>query len=227
MSRKLLTGLILLSLMAALLLLSCDKERIMESSEKVHDTEYIQLPPDTIMITDTVFVNDSVTVQTTDTVTIHTTDTVYQTNYVHDTVVTVQNHYDTVQVVDTVTLTQCDPNGFLAVSALQYYTDPMVIDFINQEFGYNDGWVFYLSTFQLDATQQSSTTYDLYGYIDYWTPDWSAYYPLEFYYRLTYTSGDPANPDNWQISEPPASAQNHTPGFKLLPPSSAVRSLQK
>jgi len=237
MARKLLTGIILLFAATAFLLVSCDKERIVESSERVHDTEYVQLPPDTILLTDTVFINDSVSVHSVDTVTVHSTDTVYQTNYVHDTVnqisyvydtvVTVQNHYDTTHIVDTVLTTQCNPNALLAVSALQFYTDPLVLDFINQEFQINDGWVFYLSTFQLDVTQQSSSVYDFYGFIDYWTPDWSAYYPLEFFYRMTFTGGDPADPNNWQISEPPAAASGHMPGVILVPQSSRALSLRK
>ncbi len=229
MPRRLVTGIILLFAAIAFVVASCDKERIVESTERTHDTEYVQLPPDTVLLTDTIYINDSVMVNHTDTVTVtvHTTDTLYQTNYVYDTVVTVQNHYDTTVVVDTVQTLQCNPNELLAVQAMEYHSDPQVIDFINQQFGYNDGWVFYLSTFQLDLTAQSSTVYDMYGYIDYWVPDWSAYYPLEFYWRMTFTGGDPADPDNWQIAEPPAAVSGHQPGVRIMPQNERPLSLSK
>jgi len=137
------------------------------------------------------------------------TDTVY----VIDTVVTVQHHYDTTEIVDTVLVTQCAPNEFLAMTALHYYTDPLVLEFIYQEFGLNEGWMFYLSTFQSEITVRSASVYDIYGLIDYWAPDWSGYYPLEYYWRMTYIGGDPADPDNWQIGEPPAAVSGHRPGI--------------
>lgn len=215
----------------------CDKEKITESTEYVHDIQYIQLPPDTVFHIDTVVNNDSVTVHVTDTVlmidTISTIDTVIQVNHVydtvtvHDTVVTVQNHYDTTTVIDTVLTIQCNPNEYFAVAALHYYSDPLVLEFAYEQFGYSDGWIFYLSSFQLDLTKQSSSVYDIYGYIDYWAPDWSGYYPLEFYWRMIYNGGDPADLDNWEIAEPPAKVGTHTPGIKLIAnPTEAQRTLR-
>jgi hypothetical protein len=228
MTRKLLTLSLATILLLILLATGCDKEKIVESTEYIHDVEYIQLPPDTVLRFDTVIINDSITVHDVDTVLAW--DTVVQVNHVydtvvvnhtvivHDTVVTVQQHYDTTILIDTVTVQQCTPNQNLAYTALEYYSDELVIQFINQEFGYTDGWVFYLSAYQSEITRQSATVYDLYGYIDYWTPDWSGYYPLEFFWRMTFTGGDPADPDNWAISEPPAAAPSgHTPGVRVAP----------
>jgi hypothetical protein len=60
--------------------------------------------------------------------------------------------------------------------------------------------------------------YDLYGYIDYWTPDWSGYYPLEFGYRLTFTGTDPTNPNDWDITEAPATGSSpHPGGLRIVP----------
>ena len=218
MTRKLL----LLSTMTVLALLllaaGCEKEKIVESTEYIHDVEYIQLPPDTVTVHDTVVVNDSVTVHDVDTVTVLDTVVVTNTVFVHDTVVTVQHHYDTTVLIDTVTVQQCTPNQNLAYTALESYSDELVIEFINQEFGYTDGWVFYLSAFQCEMTPRSASVYDIYGYIDYWTPDWSGYYPLEFYWRMTFTGGDPADPNNWDISEPPATVPSeHVPGVRVVP----------
>lgn len=199
----------------------CDKERIVESTEYIENTEYVEIPGDTVFRVDTVFNGDTVIVNNTDTVTVTLTDTLVQTDYdtvtTVDTVVTIENHYDTTVVVDTVETTLYSPNEFLAIAAVHYYNDPLVIQLINQEFGLDDGWIFYLSSFQLDLTQQSSSVYDIYGYIDYWTPDWSAYYPLEFYWRATYNGGDPANPDNWTLSTPPgATSASHSPGINII-----------
>jgi hypothetical protein len=238
MNRKILF-LILIGIAAVLLTAAgCDKEKIVESTEIVKETQYIQLPPDTIVRVDTVFRRDSVTVR--DTVIIHDTiiqpsgsvdtvtviDTVirvvnhYDTIVTIDTVVTIQHHYDTTIVIDTVVNSECGPNAFFATTALQYHTDPLVIDFINQEFGYDDGWVFYLSAWQSGYAVQSSKVYDIYGYIDYWTPEWDGYYTLEYYWRMTYVSGDPANPDNWRMTEPPSTAMattHHQAGLRLVP----------
>lgn len=203
----------------------CDKEKIVESTEYVHDVQYIQLPPDTVRLIDTVFNNDSVIVHVVDTV--HVMDTITQTNHVYDTVVVTQNHYDTTYLVDTVTLTQCNPNEYLAIEALEYYSDELVLQFAYEQFGYDDGWVFYLSSFQLELSKVSSSVYDIYGYIDYWAPDWSGYYPLEYYWRMTYTGGDPANLNNWEISDPPAKSGTHVPGIRLIEnPTEAQRVLR-
>ncbi len=193
----------LLLVIASIILSGCDKERIVESTEYIHDIEYVQLPPDTIIQRDTLYESDSVVV--------YRVDTVRTTIYVHDTVVTIRNYYDTVQIVDTVL--QSSPNELLAVAAMQYHTDPAVLEFINQEFGVTDGWVLYSSAFQMDIAQRSATVWDMAGYIDYWTPDWSAYYPIDFAWRVTYKGGDPANPVNWQLSDPPAAVSGHAPGL--------------
>ena len=208
----------------------CEKEKIVESTEYVHDIEYVEMPADTVFQFDTVIVEGSSpddgtdTVFVTDTVvqtdnvydTVVVSDTVVQTEYVYDTVVTVDHQYDTVTVTDTVetVIQQCDPNEYFAAAALHNYCDPLVLEFINQEFQIDDGWIFYLSTFQLDLQSPASGVYDMYGYIDYWTPDWSGFYPLEFYWRMVYLGGDPANMANWEITLPPATA-SHSPGVRL------------
>ncbi|MDX9858748.1 MAG: hypothetical protein RBT76_13235 [candidate division Zixibacteria bacterium] len=221
----------LLVLASALLLLSlvplfsgCDKERIVESTEYIEKIEYVDVPADTVIVIDTVVIRDSVSVNTTDTVVV--IDTVYSQTTIHDTITVVQNHYDTTIVTvtdtvvtvqhhyDTVEVVSFAPNGALAFTAMQAYSDQLVIDFITQEFGYTDGWVLYLSTYQVDLQQQSAGVYDIYGYIDYWLPDWSAYYPLEFYWRMSYDGGDPADPNNWSIAEPTSSI-GHEPGISL------------
>jgi hypothetical protein len=197
----------------------CEKEKIVESTEYIEHTEYVELPPDTITMTDTVYQYDSVTV--------HSVDTIVQNNYIYDTVtitdtiVTVEHHYDTVtstqyiydttHVTDTVLVSQNEPNEATAAAALHYHSDPLVLDFINQEFGIPDGWVFYVSTYQMEIIQRSAAEWDFAGFIDYWTTDWSGYYALEFGWRLTYTGGDPANPTNWELSEPAAA-----PGLRVL-----------
>jgi hypothetical protein len=212
----------------------CDKERIVTTTEYIENTEYIELPPDTVLKVDTVYSTDSITVTEIDTLFVSRTDTVvtvdtvieidyvydtvtiHDTTTVHDTVEVVQHHYDTTVLIDTVELLQQSPNVYLAIAAMQYYSDPLVFDLIQQEFGISGGWVFYLSTFQSELTAQSSDVYDIYGYIDYWTEDWSSYYPLEYYWRLTYIGGDPADPDNWQMSEPTGTtAVSGRPGLKV------------
>jgi hypothetical protein len=205
MPRTFIAGFLLLILGGILAVGGCDKEKIVESTEYIHNTEYIELPPDTVFQVDTIFINDSTT--------IHTTDTVFQI----DTVVQVNNVYDTVTitVTDTVLMNQCEPNEHLAFAALQHYSDPLVFEFIYNEFAIEGGWVFYLSEYQLDMTKQSTSVYDIYGYIDYWMTDWSGYYPLEFLWRMTYTGGDPADANNWQMSDPPGAAPGHQPGIRM------------
>jgi len=200
------------------LITSCDKQRIVESTEVVHDIQYIELPPDTVMIHDTVYSTDSVTVHSTDTVMVH--DTVVQTNTIYDTVVQTNTIYDTVTVTitDTVVQASTSTNEALAMGALQYYVDPLVFDFIYQEFQLTDGWIYYLSSYQTDFTEASEGVYDIYGYADYWASDWSGYYPLEYYYRVTYTGGDPADVNNWELGEPAASPRGVDPGIRLTTP---------
>ncbi|MBU8932803.1 MAG: hypothetical protein KOO62_02240 [candidate division Zixibacteria bacterium] len=227
----------------AMLMSGCDKERIVTSTEVIHDIEYVQLPPDTVIQYDTVSISDPVTIYEVDTVILYdttsqnVTDTVYQVNtvydtvvqmtYVYDTIVQVDHIYDTivqyeyvhtvdtVEVTDTVTNTQCSPNETFATTAMEYHCNPLVLEMINQEFGYTDGWVLYLTEWQVGISQPGTGTYDIHGYIDYWTPDWSAYYPIEYSWRLSYVSGDPAIPTNWQMSEPPTAVAPMEPGVSL------------
>ncbi len=241
------TALAVALLAVALFSNSCDKEKIVQSTEKV--TEYIQLPPDTVTVTvtvtekDTVFLTDSIFVGETDTVRIH--DTIRTTVTVHDTVITVQhhydttvvldtvvqvqvvNHYDTTVVIDTVLRTQCNPSAITAIGAMASKTDPMVIDFINEEFGFDDGWVLYLSPEMMEVIQVSTNVYDIYGYIDYWTPDWSGFYPFEMGWRLTYVSGDPANPASWQMVEPPAGTSSHRSGLQRVDRAVPIQQIQR
>lgn len=212
LTRICIVGTLLLAIIIFIAITGCDKERIVESTEYIHDVRYVELPPDTVLKIDTVFSSDSVIINTTDTLFLY--DTVVQVNYIYDTVYT----HDTIVTVitDTVQMTQCTPNEYLAVTALQYYSDPLVLNLIYQVFGLTNGWIFYLSAFQLDVTQQSSDIYDIYGYINYWTADWSGYYTLEFYWRLTYTGGDPAFPGNWQMTDPPGAAPSFKPGVNII-----------
>ncbi len=212
MTRLLIVGTVLIVISVFLAIAGCDKEKIVESTEYIHDVEYIELPPDTVIQVDTVFTSDSVTIHTTDTVLVF--DTVVQVDYIYDTV----HVYDTVTnvIVDTVVNNQCAPNEYLALTALQYYCDLMVFDAINTEFGISGGWVLYLSAFQTQLTKKSSGVYDIYGYIDYWTPEWDGFYAFEYYWRMTYSGGDPANPLNWQMSEPPATVSGYQPGVRLV-----------
>ena len=212
MTRILIVGISLLVFSVFMAVTGCDKERIVESTEYIHDIKYVELPPDTVLKIDTVYSSDSVIIYDTGV----QTNYVYDTVFVHDTVTTVQHHYDTTIVTDTVLVNHSTPNEYLAIAALQYYSDPLVFNLVYSEFGLTGGWVFYLSAFQLDVTQQSSDIYDIYGYIDYWTTDWFGYYSLEFYWRLTYSSGDPADPSNWQMSEPPGFAPGFQPGVNLI-----------
>lgn len=242
MTRKNIGGIFLLVSLVLWAFSGCDKEKIVESTEYIHDIEYRQLPPETIFQFDTLIIRDSNIVSPPDTIyqidtlrimdtfivnttdTIRVYDTIVQTRYIHDTVTVVQHHHDTVVTIDTVRITQFSPNEYLAIAALQYYSDPLVFEFIYDEFGYDDGWVFYLSTFQLDVTARSSGVYDIYGYIDYWTPDWTGYYPLEFYWRMIYKGGDPANPANWEMGEPVSASFTSRPG--MHPANDARQSLR-
>ncbi|MFH2034892.1 MAG: hypothetical protein ABIJ45_00700 [Candidatus Zixiibacteriota bacterium] len=213
---------IIVTLLAFLLIFTifglngCDKEKIVTSTEYVEKIEYVEVGGDTIYLIDTVYSHDSTVVST--------TDTVYQTSYIHDTifsidtVITQINHYDTVVItdIDTVTITQPSPSAGLAFSAMQSYSDGLVLDAINAEFGISDGWVFYLSVNQIDLSTVSSSVYDIYGYIDYWTTDWSGFYAFEFYWRMTYKGGDPTNPANWTLSEPPSLSPTREPGLMRI-----------
>ena len=190
---------LILALFALALSYGCDKQKILQSTEYVEKTEYVELPPDTVRIIDTVAVERN----TVDTVTV--TDTVIQQTTV----------YDTLRIVDTVSTTSYEPNEHLAFGALQYYNNDLVIQFINQQFGLTDGWVFYLTLYQSDVSESSPGSYQIYGLIDYWTPDWAQYYPLEYNWQVTYTGGDPSSPQSWRIDEPATGVSSHRPGIEL------------
>lgn len=240
------------ALAAVLLMTGCEKEKIVETTEYIQETEYIELPPDTVLRIDTLYSHDSVLVYSVDTVvqydtvvqttvdtviqvttvydTVFVTDTIVQMTYVYDTllvydtIVTVQHHYDTVTVTDTVQIVRCDPNEHFAFAALQYHSNPLILDLVYQELGLVGGWIFYLTEYQVELVNPSVGAYDIYGYVNYWATDWSGYYPLEYYWRLIYVGGDPADPANWQMTEPPSSASSAPdPGLRLLDAGEAGR----
>lgn len=214
MKKSLIASAILLPLLIFVLSTGCDKEKTVESTKYVYDTKYIETPADTVFKVDTVYSTDSVNSKTVDTVRVH--DTVHTTVYVHDTVVTVRNHYDTVTVVDTVTQTKYTPSVALAINSMQSQTDPLVLELIYENFGVDSGWVMYLSNSMMDISQVSTGVYDIYGVLEYWTTDWSSYYPIEFYWRMTYKSGDPAIAGNWTMSDPSLVASARQPGIKVM-----------
>jgi hypothetical protein len=214
-----------------ILIAGCDKQKIVESTEYVHDIKYIESPPDTIFHLDTLYIPDSIEVHATDTIRLIDTvtqiteihDTVRINVIIHDTVVTIHDHYDTITVTDTVFQTQYQASAPAAVEAMQYYSNSIVLDYVYQQFGLGDGWVFYLASSQMDISHPSANVYDIYGYLEYYSADWVDYYPFEFYWRLTYKSGDPAIPTNWQISDPPSAVAGHQPGVRTLPREMLVR----
>ncbi|RKX19352.1 MAG: hypothetical protein DRP51_07575 [Candidatus Zixiibacteriota bacterium] len=226
------------------LIFGCDKERTITSTEYIKEIEYIEKPADTVLIFDTLYTLDTLyqydttyigegtdTIIVTDTVFNNTIDTLVITEYNYDTItvfdtvtqnfydtVTVAiNHYDTVTVnsTDTVMVSQCEPFVQFAFAALQYYGNAEILSFINGEFGYNDGWIYYLAITQSDLQSSSQGVYEIYGYANYWTVEFDAYYPLEYFWRLTYLGGDPSDPDNWELSDPPARSSSITSGVKL------------
>lgn len=200
-----------ISALMILLTAGCEKEKIVTSTEYIEKVEYVESPPDTVIVVDTLTVGDTVIVHVSDTVIQY--DTIVQT--VYDTTIVIEQHYDTITITDTITTSQGLPNEHLAFAAMQYYSTPLVISFVNLEFGTVGGWVFYLSEFQTDLSSQSSGVYDIYGYINYWTANLSAYYPLTFWWRLSYTGGDPSNLQNWQMLEPPPTASGRPPGLSV------------
>ena len=123
MTKILLIGMLALT---AMLITGCDKEKIVETTEYIHDVEYVELPPDTVIQVDTLVSHDSILVYRTDTLVMYDTtiqtivDTVIQVNNVYDTVliydtiVTVQQQFDTVWITDTVLNAQCSPNEHFA-----------------------------------------------------------------------------------------------------------------
>lgn len=216
MNRNQLLAPLAIILLLIALVAGCNKERIIESTEIIHEIEYIELPPDTVIIFDTVMTYDSVVIHATDTIMV--VDTVVEVYTIYDTVIQVNTIYDTVVtiVVDTVIQASNEANELLAKGALEFYVDPLVLDFAYEQLGLNGGWIYYLSVWQMDFTRRSAGVYDIYGYIEYWAKDWSGYYPLEFYYRMTHTGGDPADVTNWKLSEPSSGSPSHTPGLKSI-----------
>ena len=149
---------LLLPVIAALMF-GCEKEKIITSTEYIHDIEYLEGPTDTVFVVDTLVrvdtlvQHDSTIVHTrdtiiiVDTIVVASTDTLFITEYVfdtvtvHDTVTVVENTYDTITVVDTIVMQENLPHVNLAFAAMAYHTDPEVLNFINGQFGYSDGWV--------------------------------------------------------------------------------------
>jgi hypothetical protein len=230
--RKLLLAFILL--FVGLTIFSCEKEKTVTSTEYIHDIEYIEGPTDTVLMIDTLLridtliqydttgVNDIDTVTIIDTVFQTATDTLYITEYIYDTTrivdtVTITNHiYDTVTVIDTVTNTECLPFVHFAFTCMPVHADPVILDFINTETGYSEGWIYYLSSAQTDMQSPSNGVYDFYGFVNYWTADFTGYYPMEYYWRMSYLSGDPSDPANWELSDPPMRTDGKVGGLKLI-----------
>ena len=194
----------LLMIVVTIAFVSCDKEKIVESTE---------IREVTTTIIDTVFVRDTVNTQLTDTVTITVSDTVIQ--YISQPADTVIQY---ITVTDTVVVGSNGPvpDVSAAFTAMQAYTDVVVIEAINAELGYTDGWIFYLSAYMSYIAHPSENVWDFSGYIDYWAPDWSDFYAFEYGWRLTYVSGDPEDPNNWSVSEIPAGAPNGASGLKVV-----------
>ncbi|MFC1475084.1 hypothetical protein ACFLQG_00415 [Candidatus Zixiibacteriota bacterium] len=225
---KILINITLILILTTLLLFSgCGKDKIVESTEYVKEIEYVESPPDTIFQVDSIFVTDSVltvdsiSVYIVDTILI--SDTVLQVNNIYDTV----QLYDTINIIDTVNTVQYIPNEFSAFSALEYYNNTEVLNIVYTELGLSDGWIFYLTSFQSDISIVSSDVYDIYGFIDYWAPDWSGYYPLEYYWRMTYNGGDPGDPNNWTMNEPPNAVADFTPGVRIVERSTVINHSDK
>jgi len=199
------TTILMILILSLLLLSGCEKEKIVNTTETIREIEYVDVPGGTVVRVDTVFVNG----QGADTVTVY--DTTFQTTT------------DTVFVTDTVGSSSCSPVEQFAFAAMQYQTDPQVIEMVNAEFGLTEGWIYYLSEFQSDITVVSAGTFEIYGYIDFWTTDWSGYFPIEYLWRMTYTSGDPADPNSWQMSEPAGPVSGHPPGLHLVKDANRAR----
>ena len=220
------------------LIFGCDKQRTITSTEYVKEIEYLPGTVDTVLMLDTILQIDTVIVYDTtksgggtdtlfiiDTVTNETVDTLIITETVTDTITVTIDHYDTVTVnhydtvtvhdVDTVTISQCDPFVQFAFAAMEYYGNAEILNFINGEFGFTDGWIYYLSIGQCDLQSPSPGVYEIYGYANYWTVEFDGYYPLEFFWQLSYLGDDPSDPDNWELSDPPARSSGKTGGIQL------------
>lgn len=202
---------LILLCLAAILIISiygCDKEKIVTTTETVKETEYVEVPGDTVFLIDTIYNSGSGSVDTIyQTNTVY--DTVYQNNTIHDTVY----QTNTVYVYDTVETQSLTPDDHQAYAALQYNVDPMLMDVIYDAYGYSDGWILYLSTWLNTVDNPSAGVYDFNGVVEYWTLDWSGYEPFEYYFRVTYNGGDPSDVANWTVTDPPATVNGYKPGI--------------
>ncbi len=171
-----------------------------DTSVVEHDTVLIH---DTIVVTDSIAVFD--TIVQVDTIVQTMTDTVYQTQYVHD----------------TVTIAGCQPLVHFAYAAMHGWGDIEVIAAVNAQYGYNDGWVFWLSIYMTAIDNPSQGVYDFWGYIDYWSPDWNEFVPFEYGWRMTHLGGDASDPNNWQLSDAPGTGYYAPPGAVMQRPSGA------
>ncbi|MDF1543926.1 MAG: hypothetical protein P1R58_02350 [bacterium] len=205
MTKRLLLLTLILTLVAWVV--GCDKETTTTSSEY---REIIGQGADTVFLSDTVLIDNP------------NGTTVYDTTILHDTI----SFSDTVMVYDTViqTVTQVDtvisqtngPTVQAAFLAMQAYTDIVVIEDITATVGLTDGWVFYLSAYMSYVDSPGTGVYDLAGYIDFWAPDFSDFYAYEYGWRMTYISGDPGDPNNWQVGEIPGASPIGKPGLNRI-----------
>ena len=184
----------------------CEKETTTTSSE-YHEIVG-QSGTDTVYIADTVIINDP------------NGTTVYDTTIIIDTIIQNNSQVDTViqyvTQIDTVYSQTAAPSVHAAFTAMQAYTDQIVIDDITATVGYTDGWVFYLSAYQSYVDNPATNVWDFGGYIDFWAPDFSDFYAYEYGWRMSYTSGDPNDPNNWQMSEIPAGSPAGRSGLKKV-----------
>jgi hypothetical protein len=220
-------GIVVLVTLAALLAAGCSKEKTVESTQYVHDIKYVEVPADTIIKYDTIIRMDTVkidgkdTVIVIDTVRINTVthDTVRVTSVVHDTVKVTSVVHDTVFTIktvhDTIVKTQYAANIMHAITAMEVKADTLVLQYVYSQLGENNGWIFYLSPEQMSLSQVSTGVYDIGVYIDYYAADFSGDYPLEASWRLTYKSGDPQNPNNWTMADPPTGVSGFPAGLRL------------
>ena len=209
MTKRLLLLTMILLLVAWVI--GCDKETTTTSSEY---REVIGQGTDTVFFTDTVIIENP------NGTTVYDTTVIHDTTLVHDTVV------QYITQVDTVYSQSNEPTVQAAFLAMQAYTDVVVIDDITATVGYTDGWVLYLSAYMSYVDNPAAGVWDLAGYIDYWAPDFSDFYAYEYGWRLTYISGDPGDPNNWQVSEIPAASPIGQPGLNRVDKTEAREALR-
>ena len=230
------SALALILLLLGVIIFSCEKEKTVTSTEYIHDIEYVEGPTDTIFMIDTLMRVDTLiqydttggsgidtvfdTVYQTETDTVIISEYVYDTTEIVDTVTVTNTIYDTITVTntvyDTVVNTECLPFVHFAFTCMPVHADPVILDFIYNETGYDEGWIYYLSSAQTDMESPSNGVYDCYGYVNYWTTDFTGYYPMEYYWRMTYLGDDPSDPANWQLSDPPSRSSGKVGGVQLI-----------